>query len=364
MTITRKPVGFYMETSFHFEVYKNVIAALQAQNIPCALVISDVIEATFVSEMVGYLQKLQRTDLPLLRVSVLTGKPSQLSCLVSPYYTPLLNNLAPLNVRALYGLAKDRWGHAWWNAFYDCVLCYAEHTRQRIDIGGNAVVVGNPRFDDWHNAKYDRSLAEMLNRRKKRPTLLYAPTFGELSSLPHWAESLNALQNDVTLLVKLHHGTLIRSEEAPSRALVQKYFRKNLVSHASTFSLLEAADMVVTDNSGFIFDAIHADKKTLLLGWKGLGNLLHDNRTLSDVYSTDQTVREFLPQAASLPELRRALSEETLWPELSDYRRNVCDAFQDGNAGKRAANEIIRLLDDAQRPQRNFLLQSLRERLF
>ncbi|WP_354292764.1 CDP-glycerol glycerophosphotransferase family protein [Paramixta manurensis] len=357
------PVGFYLETSFHYEVYKNIIAALQERGIPCALVISDVIQPAFVSEMVSFLKKLARPDLPILRLSTLHYQPVSLSCLVSPYYTPLIKNLAPINVRAMYGLAKDRWGHAWWNAFYDGILCYAMHTQQRVNIAGNARLVGNPRFDDWHNRRWDPSLAEMLARQKTRPVVLYAPTFGELCSLPHWAETLNRLQSEVTLLVKLHHGTQFRAEEAKSLALATRYFRKNMLP-ASSFSLLAAADYVITDNSGFIFDALHAGKKTILLEWAGLAPLLHNQRTLSDSHSTDQTVRQFLPCVNSLAQLRQALSDRQTWPEMEAYRWQVCDAFQDGKAGERAADVISELLNQSGVDGDHFLLHSLRERLF
>ncbi|WP_034943400.1 CDP-glycerol glycerophosphotransferase family protein [Erwinia oleae] len=361
----RPLIGFYMETAFHYDVYKNIILALQASGHACALVISDVIEASFVKEMVEKVKTLRHPDLPVFTLSKLVSERVVLPCMVSPYYTPLLKGRARHHVRALYGLAKDRWGHAWWNTFYDLILCYGDHTQEKLNIAGTAVTVGNPRFDDWHNLRYDRSLVQALGRNRKKPVVLYAPTFGELCSVPHWAEQLNALQSRCTLLIRLHHGTRLRPSEAASRALVDRYFRKNIVSGAGAFPLLEAADMVLTDNSGFLFDAIHAGKRTVLLEWPGLKALLESDRTLSDLHSAEQQARKKIETAGSLKTLQTLLENQSSYrvpDELTVFRQRYCDKFQDGKAGGRAATAIADLLT---RPTPvNFYLHSLREQLF
>ncbi len=358
-------VGFYMETAFHYEVYKNIILALQAEGQHCTLVICDVIEPAFVREMQGWLSSLRHAQLALTTLSQLHGQRRVLSAMVSPYYVPQLAGTAHRQIRAMYGLAKDRWGHAWWNAFYDLILCYGEHSRQKLDIAGSAVVTGNPRFDDWHHQRYDQQLVSAITRNKTKPLVLYAPTYGELCSIPHWAERLNALQSECTLLIKLHHGTKLRAAEAPALALIEKYLKRNCVAGLCGLPLLAAADLVLTDNSGFMFDAIHAGKRTVLLEWPGLKELIAGNTTLSDRHSAEQIARQQIDTVRSSQQLSALLAESDSWQmpaALADFRSHYCDPWQDGQAGARAATAIIQLLT---RPQpTNFYLQSLRQQLF
>lgn len=355
-------VGFYMETGFHYDVYRNIILALQAQGVACTLVISDTIEAEFVQEMVEKVKTLRHPQLAVIARSALT---TPFDCLVSPYYTPLLHGLAKHHVRALYGLAKDRWGHAWWNAFYDTILCYGEHSRAALDIQGTAITVGNPRFDDWHQQTYPRALVNALGRNKQKLTVLYAPTYGNLSSITHWAKALNALQSEVTLLVKLHHGTQLRSDEAPARAQVQRYFARNQMHHVPPFALLEAADIVLTDNSGYLFDALHAGKRTVLLEWNGLRELLASDSTYSDVHSAEQQARHYIETVRTPAALRELIAAHASWqPDaaLATFRQHYCDGFMDGQAGLRAAAAIIDCM--TQTAPARFYLESLRAKLF
>jgi len=365
--MTRPTVGFYMETAFHYDVYKNIILALQAQGHSCTLVLADTCESAFVQEMLTQVKTLRHDGLGVTLLSSLRAQRRVLDTLVSPYYTPLIEGIARWQVRAMYGLAKDRWGHAWWNAFYDLILCYGDHSRDRLNIAGSAVTVGNPRFDDWHQRRYDRQLVNALQRNKTKPLVLYAPTFGDLCSIPHWAERLNTLQQECTLLVKLHHGTRLRATEAASLRLVEKYFRKNLVSGHATFALLEAADLVLTDNSGFIFDAIHADKRTVMLTWPGLDTLLCGADTYSDPGSAEQIASEQIETAGTLDEVRTLLNDGGAQRDINGvtaFRTRYCDKYQDGQAATRAAEAISRLMATGADAPKNFYLQSLRQRLF
>lgn len=362
-------VGFYMETAFHYDVYKNIIFALQKAGYACSLVIADGCDTAFVQEMAAQMKTLRHDGLGAITLSKMKSQGTVLAAMVSPYYTPLLHGTARRHVRAIYGLAKDRWGHAWWNAFYDLILCYGDHSRDRLNIAGSAVTVGNPRFDDWHNQRYDRQLVNALARNKTKPLVLYAPTFGDLCSIPHWAERLSVLHPRCTLLVKLHHGTKLRASEEASRRLMEKYFRRSIVDGTSSFALLEAADLVLTDNSGFIFDAIHAGKRTVLLEWPGLAERLSGTETLSDNCSAEQSACQHIHTASTLADLEALLDVEPgddaeASPALAAFRQRYCDKFQDGQAGVRAAEAIIGLMLASPDGEKNFYLQSLRERLF
>ncbi|MBV7403916.1 glycosyltransferase [Enterobacter sp. ENT03] len=363
-----KTIGFFMETAFHYQLYQPMITPLLEAGYRCDLLISDQVPDALLEEMCQLLATLDEPRLSGSRLSEAKNRQQQYACLVSPYYTPMLNSLAKVQVRAMYGLAKESWNHAWWNAFYHTILCFSHHSQQALDIGGSATVVGNPRFDKWHRGEVDVAGLESLRLDARKPTLLYAPTFGALSSIPHWAAALSRLSREYNLVVKLHHGTQHHAEEAPMLALLEHHFKKRVTRHDLTLPLLQCADYVLTDNSGFVFDAIHAGKRVILLDWEGMDELLIQDATYSNPHSAEQQIRSLLPTARDMAQLRQRLSAQDDWSTrdaaLAEVRHHYCDPFQDGLAGQRAAECLMAAVDTPADPHANSLLHSLQKKLF
>lgn len=120
---------------------------------------------------------------------------------------------------------------------YHRILCYSHYSQHAVDIGGSAKVVGNPRFDEWHNHTYDTALPKSVKLNAKKQTILYAPTYGALSSLPHWAQQLSRLSHEYNVVTKLHHGTLHRPEESASLVLAQRYLKTELTIRSTCWRL-------------------------------------------------------------------------------------------------------------------------------
>lgn len=363
-------VAFYMETAFHYSVYEKVIDALVAHGQPCHLMIADSIQPAFVKEMTQFLDNLARPDVAVSLVSVVRKSGLQYGCVVSPYHTPLIAGLGLRNARMIYGLAKDNWGHAWWNVFYDRIYCYGEHTRSRLNLFDTCETVGNPRFDDWYQGKVDSSALDFLKLDAKKPTLLYAPTFGPLSSLPHWAEALSRLQREFNLVVKLHHGTCGKQEEAAALKQAKSLFRKCVSDANLNLPLLQRANYVLSDNSGFIFDAVQAGKKTVLLRLPEQAQKLQQPHSLSNAQSAEQLIQQQLPVADDISGLRQILDPNFDWHQrdeaLERIRHHYCDSFQDGQAGQRIAHSLQTLMSEPAGAAlaENHFLRSLREKMF
>ena len=361
-------IAFFMETSFHYALYRPIITALQAMGHRCSLLVNDRTYKPFLDEMLTTLKTIDDPALGGVRMSNVIQQGQRFACLVSPYYTPALKMLAKTHVRAMYGLAKEEWNHAWWNTFYQRILCYSHYSQQALDINGSAKVVGNPRFDRWHQGQFDVTLPASLRLDDNKPTILYAPTYGALSSLPHWAEKLSHLSREFNVITKLHHGTCSRPEEAASLALANKYLKKRADAPQHVLSLLAKADYVITDNSGFIFDAVHVDKRVILLDWPGMSALLDGQKSYSSPHSADQRIRNILPVARDMGELRTLLSPTFNWSALqtalTDIRHHYCDPFMDGKAGERAAQVIADAIAHPAEQQMNTLLASLQHKLF
>lgn len=361
-------VGFYLETAFHYQLYQPILHWLLEAGYRCDLLISDAVPKALLMEMSQLLADINDPRLSGSRLSEAQNRKQRYGCLVSPYYTPALNGLGRVQIRAMYGLAKVSWNHAWWNTFYHHILCYSHYSQQALNINGNATIVGNPRFDKWHRQQVDLASLATLRLDTKKPTLLYAPTFGDLSSIPAWAAPLSRLSREYNLIIKLHHGTQHRPEEATMLAEVRRHFKTCVTRHDMLLPLLHQADYVLTDNSGFIFDAIHAGKRTILLDWEGMSMLLENNRTFSHPSSPEQQLRGTLPVVRDMAQLRHCLAADYDWrlieEELSRVRHHYCDAFQDGFAGKRAAELIMNALDNPIDAEANTLLHSLQSKLF
>lgn len=96
--------------------------------------------------------------------------------------------------------------------------------------------------------------------------------------------------------------------------------------------------------------------------------LLDGQQSFSTPDSADQRIRDVLPVAQDIQTLRHALSSAFDWTALDapleEIRHHYCDAFRDGQAGKRAAQEIAALLTETENAHSNTLLHSLQRKLF
>lgn len=353
MTIERdsatKNIAFIMETSFHYYVYSSILYFLIENRVNVDIIINDLIESDFVNDMLNELGRINNNKINYLLLSSVLKNGKKYDCLVSTYYIPYAESIAKKHVRAMYGLAKNEWNHANWNAKYDLILCYSSYSEEALKERSNVSVVGNPRFDKWHKKEFTVQLPDNIKLSPSKKTILYAPTYGDLSSIPHWAEKLSRLQYDFNIILKLHHGTIFRNTERKSLKICKRFFDNIIYNSDSTFTLLAASDYVISDNSGFIFDAINAKKRIILLNWDGMQSLLQKNKSYSTADSPEQKVRDYLPTAADILDIRKYLSNDEHWDNYESINSKLilkyCDAFNDGLAGQRAAKAILDLID-------------------
>jgi len=117
-----------------------------------------------------------------------------------------------------------------------------------------SVAIGNPRWDDWQNREFQRDsksrLDAILNPDLK--TIVYAPTWGDLSSTRDWIDYVIALGRNYNVIVKAHHNSVRDGEINPTT------FPKNVhyLPNEDLFAVMTVADLVISDVSGAIFDAV------------------------------------------------------------------------------------------------------------
>jgi CDP-glycerol glycerophosphotransferase (TagB/SpsB family) len=168
-------------------------------------------------------------------------------------------------------------------------LVYGKYAYDKISNYTNCIITGNPRYDKWHSDAFHRNCLEkyehLLNKKKK--TLLYLPTWGDLSSYNTYISKINKLSKKYNILIKLHHNTAIFNNKkiAKNNNIVYLSYRHDLIE------LLSICDIVLSDYSGAIYDAIYCKKPVVLLNIDE--SILRKSKKI-DNFSLEYAKRELL----------------------------------------------------------------------
>ena len=297
-------------------------------------------------------------------------------------------NASKKKVRVMYGHAKDLYNFGAWSHHFDLALTYGPYSNKMIGSWTRAEAVGNARFDDWFSGKITEKTVESIRRHldPHKKTILYMPTHHDLSSLEFLAPVLGALLNEYNLIIKPHPSTLFNE---PVRLHEFKEKLREQCDPSSIFwaddfidntRLLFVADVVISDNSGAIFDAILADKPVVLVdalsedfldkdNWE-VKKIARNSWLLPGLYygSLDQRIKkevalqpgEVIKDAGELQRATaRALSNKRKYRLVRRKLRTMLFSHCDGSSGKRAAHLIRGLVREPLR-EKNFLQLALK----
>lgn len=234
---------------------------------------------------------------------------------------PLIESIAEKNIRFMYALGKARHNFSAWNNSYDLFLGFGPfHEAQLARFNAPVVQMGYPRYDIYFNGLPDLSaLTEQLQLDPNKPTLLWLPTWRELSSVPVYAEQMASLADDYNIIVKLHPLT---QEEEPHiiDLLAPLPFTAVITSVVDNVLLFALADKVVCDYGGTAFGAIYLDKPLLLLN---LPDAQQD--PLAGADSPDITLRNDIVSldTASFHMIGALLSNEAVWEQQRQRRQQL-----------------------------------------
>lgn len=266
---------------------------------------------------------------------------------VCPFLMPLeyIEHSDKIFVRMVYGLSKATWNYGWWNMLFDEFLVYGNYDGNLLSFYGPTVKVGNPKFDDWFQGNVQ---PYPVDHAKK--TILYLPTYDDLSTV-HWVlPVLSRMTDNYNVLVKTHHGTDANE--------LKKVFSKVTVlgGDVDVLPLLASADVVVSDYSGAIFDAILAGKALVLADIPGAETF--PNTTPS---SLEHAVRRLALHTSDQNQLQEYIIEAINGDPYLDIRMNVRQEWfsvQDGTSGQKAARALLEAKKDT-REQKQFVQHAL-----
>ena len=164
-----------------------------------------------------------------------------------------------------YGYAKEPHNYGTWRALADLCLVYGSYPEKKLSTYAPSKAVGNPRLQLWYDEdfhltaknKYIHSIDDDLL------TVLYMPTWGELSSIDEYIGAVLSLSERYNVLIKLHHNTDLLEDGRLEKIETDRihFFGAN----DDALELLSISDIVISDYSGAIFDAIHCEKPVVLL---------------------------------------------------------------------------------------------------
>lgn len=166
----------------------------------------------------------------------------------------------PRLVSVQYGLAKERHNYGAWRSLSDLNLMFGQYSADAVDHYSPSYAVGNLKFCgwDWRSLPARKGAARAeLGIANRKPSILYMPTYGALGSFPEVIDVLSLLRDEMNVLVKLHHNDQLGGVDLHARAR-SVGFDRIFDGGADQRQLLDAADIVVSDFSGAIFDAVYA----------------------------------------------------------------------------------------------------------
>lgn len=247
-------------------------------------------------------------------------------CLVSNHPVsddgePLIKRLAEINIRFMYAAGKSGWNLSSWNRLYDVVLCFGPYHAVNFSQACDAVIVqmGYPRFDRYFNAKVDRkALAEAQGCNPAKPTVVWLPTQGALSSLGHFDAEIGALTDRYNVIVKVH--PLTPSAEPLRIAALNRLNLTRIITDAEdNLPLYQLADVMLFDYGGPPLAGIYADKRMVLLNVPGAAD---DHLTGDD--SPDISIRRHLVNVnVDDNALAGLLADEATWTLQQHARRTL-----------------------------------------
>lgn len=277
---------------------------------------------------------------------------------------------------ATYGAGKELTMVRPSRGYYDLILAYGPRDSELFSYYTRSVVVGNPKFDDWFNDNLDRDAVTVVRSKMDptRRTILYLPTHGDLSSVDELATPLRRLAKKYNVVVKLHYFIV---HEEPER--VAALSDSNIHLYGDDFDLLpllKIADVVLSDNSSAIFDAILADKPVIVTDFhdaeyldfghkerrqsrRGINTALTFSRSIEQEIKREKRILSFSDPEELESKVSVALEDSDYYRQERKKLVSELFAFNDGKCGERAAQRVIECINDNSKKERPILYHAI-----
>ncbi len=225
------------------------------------------------------------------------------------------------------------------NFIMDQTFTFGPESVDRFNKRGlQAVEVGNPLFDYWFSNQVDELNLELIKKKlvKDAPTILYLPTHNYYSSYDKFIKKIINLSQKYNVIVKLHHITFNGEANRLCRLLAHPEII-TLGDYFDPLPLYKVSDIVLTDVSGSLFDAILLQKPILMLEAQRqykVGILENGKDGIAET-----GIVPYVKDPEHLDELIERNIDKPV--KLDDKLMYSLYYLRDGKAGKRVADDII-----------------------
>jgi hypothetical protein len=306
--------------------------------------------------------------------------------LVSPWErgcVSLACNAERKKIHVVYGAGKDLNNARHTRGIYDVALSYGPHDHVLASYFTESVIVGNPKFDDWFSGRIDMSSVEHIARRLdvRKKTILYLPTHSDLSSIDALASSLRHAAASYNVIVKLHYFTPY--EEPERAALFEGSDCIVCTDEVDLLPLLKLANVVISDNSSAIFDAILADIPVVVTDFldekyldeehkelrryrRGMQGALTYSGSIEQRIKKDGSVIPLTTPDKLEEKIEEALRDAPHFKQRRAQLREQLFAFNDGTCARRARDAIDRTITnpaETKRPILYHVMEAYKRRL-
>ncbi len=149
------------------------------------------------------------------------------------------------------------------NTKFDLLLVMGDYIAERCkELGYSRYqVVGYPKIDRLFNGSIElNSYRDRFGLDSTKPTILYAPTYGNNSSLPVMTDWLEAIGENYNVLVKLHDISYPKFSK-----IISKIPGVQLIDDPDIVPYYSLADMMISDYSSVIFEFATLDRPIILI---------------------------------------------------------------------------------------------------
>ena len=379
-------IGFVIYYPFQFFVYKNVYTHLKD-------------EAEFIIDFGPYypIRRIEKVLPPIVALLQSHGAKfrvldesmyystaamdtflSKYEVLVSVWMRGCMNTLSGMQkkrVNMTYGAGKELATLHVQKRAFDLILAYGGRDHAFYSLLTQSEVVGNPKLDDWFSETVDIQSISSVKQKlgPGRKTVLYLPTHSDLSSIRELATQLKKITDAYNVIVKLHYYT--PREEPELTELLRHPSIILLQDDTDLLPLLKVADIVVSDNSSAIFDAVLAEKPIVVTNFHDPEYFdtehTHSHRyprgfapALTFSGSIEQRIkRDGMVDTIKHPSELRSVIAQILKHDKKRHLRDALSrelfAYRDGKSSDRAAEAIRALRGTSKLPEKPFMYHAI-----
>ena len=245
----------------------------------------------------------------------------------------------------MYTAGKNQYTiNSYWNKYYDGVLCYGPYHEDRFKLKHkiSALQMGYPRFDKYFKPGFKKDLLlKKFNCDPKLKTIVWLPTWRELSSVEKYIKEISSLRDTYNIVVRPHPSMRMKDPENYKKLFTLRF---NYVDNTEddNVPLFALSDLLLCDYGGSMFGALYLNKNFAFLEM----NLEAKNNSYLGETSSEDYLKSFFPDRIIKLENIKSVCNYCLKnpPDnsiIKSLREEFFNTNYQGNSSERAYNLLI-----------------------